>query len=953
MSKYSNLRFFNGTSGELNFNYDNNLELWDGIIFAPRVSVGLYETINLFILEEVYKDLGGFEYITPIAEGNSSRFKFEIEDNEDYRGDIFLYGVNSNAEFYQVYNMSSQIETVLDQSVSIGTNVYQNYNTTTGIPTQGGTYKVIGQESLGLNQALHCKIAIMSHEEKIHIKLLNIYEIDSDGNNTHLIATIKIYGETVAEDERLTSLLSNLGMSFHEEDFLIFKTSDVNELKVDFQLINAKRKELLLEAHNIKPFIGTYKAIVNAIKFFGYDNIKLKEYWLNINEQAENFGKLIAVDVPDFNKTGYLSQKNSSTELPNSNLKKTSRFSLVYRINEPDGGVDEWDTPTVKESFDFTPEEVLIKLYGLKRRLQKDYLPLQAKIVDITGEADFFTQFTQNVWNDQQLIQVQSSGTEVDFSIFPEKRLFIEDLRLVSQFIADTAETQNFNFNAIWPIVNSNIEINKVKDFYRNYYNQELNTFTTLSTLPIGCPVVLECTSLTDEWDSCEFTWNDVNLASNDYTTANSSLYNWNSLWKKDVYEAEWVVTGPNNYRYSLRKDIDNNKQILLILPNSGEYEVTLNLYDLYNTKSSLRKNNIVVYNKSVEMYGFYSFKPEKDQWNFHDLSWNLSGGYYDQPQDSYNTVDEMIGSWYLTLDRANYPHDTSNGVNFSTVSRYLDILSPTGFSETAGPFFWSNLKKQVWDDGYGITWDSTRIGSDLTASFLLKINQDTLDLNGSPIEITYLDSNGKIAVDRYSIKSEYPEDINDLSAYLNIKNELNSVDPVLHPGISRFKYNAILIDTDNDGVEDECSTILAVGKDYSSKYDFVDVKILNQQRPVNDGIIGKNKYHAYNPTYNDIILFNDSVNISLMQHVTMSYDKTNMPGIVSQEWKIINNTTGSIVYYEGQWLTYLFNEHGEYTIELKLIDCNGNINSTKRNIISVTPSIKARPKRKTNYQYS
>jgi hypothetical protein len=953
MGKYSNLRFFNGTSGELGFNYNETSEMWDGIIYVPKVSVGLYETVNLFMLEEVRKDLGGFEYIKPISEnGNASKFLFEVEDNIDYVGDVFLYSVSSNNGFYSVDVDAFQTETVLPSTTSSSSYTHLNHNTTTGVPNTGNIYKVISTNVSP--EAIHCKIALKSEEEKIHIKLLKIYEYDNNGIRTHLIATIKIYGETVGEDERLTNLLFNLGMSFKDEDFLIFKSSDVNEFKLDHQLLNKKKKELLLEGHNIKPYLGSYKAIINAIKYYGYDNIKLKEYWLNINEQSQNFGKLKAVAVPDPNIPGYLIKKNREIELPNSNLKKTSRFSLVYRLNEPDGGVDEWDVPTVKESFDFTPEEVLIKLYGLKRRLQKDYLPLQAKIVDITAEGDFFTQFSQNVWNDQQMIQVQKSGTEVDFEIYPNRRLFIEDLRLVSPTIAAAVQSSGFNFNTTFPIANENDEIDNVTDFYDTYYNQELNTFTTLTPVPIGCPIVLNCTSLIDTWISCDFTWNDADLAANDYVGTASTLYTWNTLWKKDVYEAEWLIIG-DNWTYSHRDTIDNNKELLVVIPNSGTYEVILNLYDLYNARSYARKNNIVVNNKAVEVYGMYTFRPEMDQWNLDDLSWSKSGGYFEEPQDSYNGIDDFKVSWYLTLDRANYAHDTAEGVDFSTVSRYVNSSSPTGFSETTGPFFWKNLKQQIWDDGYGITWESTRIGSDLTSSFKINyfVGTNTAVLFDK-IVIEYVDpATNDILSESYTITSAAPSGITDLSSFIAIQNELNGVDPLVYPIISKFKYNAILADTNSNGTEDTAHYILAVGKEYSSSYDFHAVKIYlgTTLKPL--ATSGWVKYKAYNPKWNDIILFNDHANISLMQHMTLSYDATNMPGIVKHEWNVTNNTTGTNIYYEGQVFTHLFHEKGDYTVKLTVTDSNDNVNSVSKNMISITDPLKARPKKKPKYQYT
>ena len=68
MTKYQNLRFFNGTSGELDFSYDSTLELWTGSIYLPKVSVGLYETANLFVFEEVVTSSGVLEYVRPISE---------------------------------------------------------------------------------------------------------------------------------------------------------------------------------------------------------------------------------------------------------------------------------------------------------------------------------------------------------------------------------------------------------------------------------------------------------------------------------------------------------------------------------------------------------------------------------------------------------------------------------------------------------------------------------------------------------------------------------------------------------------------------------------------------------------------------------------------------------------------------------------------------------------------
>ena len=70
---------------------------------------------------------------------------------------------------------------------------------------------------------------------------------------------------------------------------------------------------------------------------------------------------------------------------------------------------------------------------------------------------------------------------------------------------------------------------------------------------------------------------------------------------------------------------------------------------------------------------------------------------------------------------------------------------------------------------------------------------------------------------------------------------------------------------------------------------------------------------------------------------MTFSYDLTKMPGIIKQKWRLINNSVKKEdIYYDNQWLTYLFDTKGEYSIELELTDLNGNKNITRKNILTI-----------------
>ena len=61
------------------------------------------------------------------------------------------------------------------------------------------------------------------------------------------------------------------------------------------------------------------------------------------------------------------------------------------------------------------------------------------------------------------------------------------------------------------------------------------------------------------------------------------------------------------------------------------------------------------------------------------------------------------------------------------------------------------------------------------------------------------------------------------------------------------------------------------------------------------------------------------------------------MPGIIKQVWTLINNSLDEKdIYYNNQWLTYLFENKGDYTIKLELTDSNGNKNVTTKNILTI-----------------
>ena len=910
---FNKLRFFRGTEYDMNLVQDTN-GIWNGTVYLDEVSTGLYETVNIFILEEcVY--LSDPFFNKPLAEGNSSySFRFRWQDTNESSLDIMMYNAQMQSGI-PVVNVLDTDEKILADWSHVDT-----------IDSNG--YKVISQKT---PTALQVNIALKSELDGRHTRDLAIYAFD--GTTETQIALISFYGEVVAEDERLAVLLQNFGASLGEADFILFKDHDVSEQSPDFILLNQKRKELLLELHNIKPFVGTYKAILNAIDFFGYDKLTLKEYWMNVDYDSSSFGKLHAIPVPNSTSAGDIQRKKMTVQVPSSTMKKTSRFSLVYRLNEPINEFDEWDIQKVKEVYDFTPEEILIKLYGLKNKLQKEYLPLNAKIIDITAEADFFTQKNINIWNNQNPISYFSEGHRVAFNHFPSNRtLYIEDLALVYGTTMDQNDPLssydtflNLPFDGYANLTEAQLlEMRDTfEEFYAEYDSRDLSTFNY--DIPVGCPIILDgVESFDDIWDEAQFTWQD----------AIDQQITWNNWWKRWIYEVEWVVTGPNGYNFEARGPITGaNEEYLyvrlpLVLPYIGNYDVEMRTYDLYGHRSHYRKKEMfTVRPKEIELYGLYKWL-ESSNWQDLTASWSKSGGYWENPQNNITRIQENPATLYLTLDRANYLHNEDQGIRFSTVRRYVDILSETGFSETTGPYRW-DLGEFRWMDSEHLTWNSTRVGPDLAASFkIVWINEDDVLEISSLNPTTNLLETGSI-----TITSTTPVDYTDLAAWQAITDELNASTNAV---IKKFSFNLVyqeLFDNLGNSTGYDVKYIQAVGKAYSRTYDFETVTLLP------DGIIdGEVHQVTYNPTYDDTRVFKDFAEVERSTHLTIAADSSKMAGMKNPVWKIVNESNPEIndIYYNSMWLTYIFQKPGYYSIELKAEDTYGNTNVTRRNMIKV-----------------
>lgn len=190
------------------------------------------------------------------------------------------------------------------------------------------------------------------------------------------VAFINLYGQTEIEDTRFNQHLKLLGASLESEVQPLFKESDINEVGIDYTILNRKRKELLTIYPEIYNYIGSYKALINAINFFGYNDLELYEYYRCIKKNSPLYGKLHKVIIEDiFDNTipGW-----QEPEMDHNNYIKTNLFNLTYKITDSEGNYIDM----------YSLDEVQRKLIGMVKWLRKNIIPLSSNIMDITGVAN-------------------------------------------------------------------------------------------------------------------------------------------------------------------------------------------------------------------------------------------------------------------------------------------------------------------------------------------------------------------------------------------------------------------------------------------------------------------------------------------------------------------------------------------------------------------------------------
>ena len=966
-----NLVFFDKDGYNLNLNWNGDKEIWEGNIFFPRVSVGLYENTTIYVVQYIGEhansdsDYTDDVYSYPTGEGNIA-FQWDLANT--FVDEFFMFDFDDD---YELKDTSSLVYTPYDGPVceTLIINRFEKYLA----PLLGST------QNIEQNDLLEIHIAFMANEnsaETTYKRTLVMYY--ENGYTKYEIARITFFAETIEEDERLKIWNENLGYNLKPEDTIMFKQSDMHEYMPDYELLNEKRKELMLEGHNIYPYIGSYKGILNAIKFFGYDNLNIVEYWRNINEYDSEFGKIYRTYVYSLTNKKTLSTKRKPISLNTKDFQKLSNISLVYNVNHPEKDnitgekYDDYGLPNVIEDFDknkrddfiLTIEEALVKLFALKKKLNNEFMPGSTKITDIIGEANYFG--INLIGNNPQISTVNyvESKGYVDFTVFPDKHCYITENEDFARFIAESLDMHidetlgglkdktieeiskfyadnDSDSDAINEIdtrslgkIISNEKNDFVCDIYEEYYNITYdNKFGDakkygLRDIPEARNIYKD---IVDDIPNEPFDGSDSDEVVPDMTICakvilkgqfsenidGASIIHWRIIYTKDPDKK------PNEWEYY--GDVKTFGNVFVQLPYLGNYDVEMTVWDVYNhCCKQYTKDAIIVEPYNIDIRGFYlDARPLPD------------GIKYDLmiPQEYINNTEKEYKYYLWTKNE--------NGITKGVVTRKRNPME-ISLSDIIGivdNVYIGNYNSDSESDYYECLEDIRDIDNE---GWICVINDESDD--NDVLKFSWLNEESH-GVDEFNFVEELtdvPFDENDAYAPEWNSDELYNV---IKKNVDKMYSWAL---QEHLGVDDENASMRNYRPDgsvsFEGPYYKYDVETILYR--------SKKGYKEYDHLNEDVVnlkpgehykyvrYINSVVDIKPLTWVLLGFDQTRITG------RLINNNypkwtltllgdeldpdedlrkNKEINTHIGLYFSYLFEDEGVYKIKLELMDINGN----------------------------
>ncbi len=371
-------------------------------LIFDKVSTELYETEFLYILAKVTDENGVTSYVkvNELANENpevrewAERYKLlffiDCREQEDFR----IFTVTGDEA---IWSDRAELD-LLSNSVIVSGETEANYPMGwTGEETEYTVY-----------HAPRIDLGFSGKEEGTYRQALHICLLDTnarDENNVPNIipiGEIELIGETEGEDERYRTLFTNFGIPDPKEFDHVYKESYTEDDKPDFVSINRHSKEMFLEYDKIFPYVGTYRALINAVHMLGYDDIFFKE-WYKVLDVSDEIPRGYVAYNMSYKSSGHNATLAALPLEKRIHLRKKNWLSMLYSLNrELYCAPDEYDFPYVEELYEYRTEESLMKLIALREWLEKYVMALNCRIIDIGGEGVYFERYGLHTYGSMQ-----------------------------------------------------------------------------------------------------------------------------------------------------------------------------------------------------------------------------------------------------------------------------------------------------------------------------------------------------------------------------------------------------------------------------------------------------------------------------------------------------------------------------------------------------------------------
>lgn len=209
-----------------------------------------------------------------------------------------------------------------------------------------------------------------------------ICKVNLDNENYFRVG-VDLYGEY----EPSYINLANMGVELPEMIQKAIYDVDPHEDAKDNITINRKFKELLINYWDIIANKGSYKSLVNSLKWFEWTNIEVKEIWKHLDA-----GKFI------FDDRQLLSLFENKIQDTQNNFIKTAYIALYCSLyNELDVYDSEYNPVLSKAVFKWSQEDLRLKMSLLAQFFGIYFMPIHLALMHAVVEDKVFTNTIKNI----------------------------------------------------------------------------------------------------------------------------------------------------------------------------------------------------------------------------------------------------------------------------------------------------------------------------------------------------------------------------------------------------------------------------------------------------------------------------------------------------------------------------------------------------------------------------